>query len=204
MAICIIPAKGTSKRIPGKNTKDFLGKPIIQYAVETALEARIFDDIYISTDSEEVEAAVAKYTVGIIDRPRELAEVDGYADCGTQEVTRHALAQLDVRNREIACCLYPCTPLLSPDILRMAFEALLTDKGSFAYVLTDVHSHHKGEYMCDAGQFYMGRAWWFYENYPVKQHQRDTYYIPRRDVVDINTPEDWARAEQMYKELHGG
>lgn len=193
-AICIIPAKGTSKRIPGKNIKDFLGKPIIAYSIEIALESRLFDRVIVSSESQEVLAIAKSYGAHPWVRRAELSEVEGHADCGTQEVVRDAL--IGNPRVDYACCLYPCTPLLMAQDLALAY--LRIRQGNEMFIRASQWSKEGKE--SDAGQFYFGPSFAFLARWKMELL---TDRLPTfNDAFDINTPEDWAAAEAKYKELH--
>ena len=104
MNLCIIPARGGSKRIPRKNIKLFCGKPLIAYSIETAKKSDLFNKIVVSTDDEEIAKISEKYGAEILWRPKELA--DDYA--GSIDVFEHAIKELDKNNKfEYACMIYP-------------------------------------------------------------------------------------------------
>ncbi|MDE5591404.1 MAG: pseudaminic acid cytidylyltransferase, partial [Helicobacter sp.] len=116
-SICIIPARGGSKRIPKKNIKNFLGKPIITYSIQTAQKSRIFDEIYVSSDSQEILQIAKNEGVKTIKRPENLSQ--DYTS--TQEVILHAIHLLNLHQSWV-CCLYATAPLLDAKTLQEAFK----------------------------------------------------------------------------------
>ncbi len=223
-AVCIIPARGGSKRIPKKNIKDFFGKPLIAYSIETALKSKLFDKVIVSTDDDTIAKVSQKYGAEIIKRPKELA--DDYT--GTQDVIEHALSYLKEQGEfyEYCCTLYATAPLLQEKYLAEGFEKLKNSDAINAFSATSMpfpiqrtfkvtqdgrcqmftphhymtRSQDLEEAYQDAGQFY-----W------TKLHQKSTeimfgkdsipIILPRHLVQDIDTLEDWERAELMYEVL---
>ena len=183
---CVIPARGGSVRIPGKNIKLFHGKPIIQYSIECARASGLFEGrIFVSTDTSDI-AYVAHVN-----------NADGFwrsADDGTRgtfEVVRSAVHRL-VEEDDFVCCLYPTAPLLCPADLDSALCMLGTFNVWHVVAIG-------AEPLRDAGAFYWSRA---KAVTPYWEVSTLGYVLPENRVCDINTPEDWARAERMYAELH--
>jgi N-acylneuraminate cytidylyltransferase len=185
-AICIIPARGGSVRIPRKNIKLFHGKPIIQYSIDAAEESGLFDEIIVSTDDDEIANLVC-HSVKVHRRPL----CDG--TMGTQEVTRMVLASLD-ELPDIACCLYATAPLVDVEDLKAGF-ACLDDRTEYAMSVGT-------EPLRDAGQFYFGHSDVFIKRYALIDVYTAMIPIDEDRVIDINTPEDWYKAERMYEALH--
>lgn len=191
MRVCIIPAKGTSRRIPRKNIKLFHGKPIIAYSIETALESDLFSIVAVSTEDEEVADISRQYGAQVVNRPRNLAELDGAPDCGTQEVVRDALMRLGTwEDEDEACCLYATAPMLSPRTLVQASEWL--DRHRLDYVIP------MAEWCKDPGQFYYSWAITFIRQESLVGPGTKIVPIDPATAIDINTPSDWKRAEEMY------
>jgi pseudaminic acid cytidylyltransferase len=223
MNIAIIPARGGSKRIPRKNIKDFLGKPMIAYAIETALKSNLFDKVIVSTDDKEIAEIAKKYGAEVpFIRPKELA--DDHAI--TVAVLSHSVSELKKMSidAEYVCCIYPCTPMLSIQDLQDMFEEIKTKKIDFVYPIVE-YTHpvframsktkeNKMEFLFpenelvrtqdtkkmfhDAGQFYWGKSDAWLNN---KRMHTDGigFEIPAWRIVDIDTEDDWKRAELMYK-----
>ena len=200
MRVAIIPARGGSVRIPRKNVKDFHGKPIIAYSIDTASASGLFDGgIYVSTEDQEIGALARSLGAGLIHRPPELAEVNGTPDPGTQEVTRHAITVLQGLGETIdyACCIYATAPLMKLWDLLQGYEVLRRNpKAAFAYSVCV-------EPLQDAGQFYWGRAQAFLDRVPLDPYAENVWKIAieRERVCDINTMDGWTRAEAMYRAL---
>ncbi len=225
--VLIIPARGGSKRIPRKNIKLFHGQPIIAYSIQAGLAAGVFERVVVSTD--DVEMAEVARSLGAevpFMRPAELA--DDHA--GTVEVIQHALADLAATGYEpeYACCLYATAPFVQPASLREGLDILQArpDK-AFAFSITgygspvqralrlnaeqcveslypeyyDTRSQDLEPVYHDAGQFYWGRRDAWAEGLAIHAPHSLPVLLPRYLVQDIDTPEDWRRAELMYASL---
>ena len=196
MPICVIPARAGSKRIPGKNWKVFHGKPIIQYSIEAAEKSGLFDEIYVSTDSREVKRIAGVLGCTIIDRPIHL----GLNEVGTQDIVKSVLEQI-VRNSDPAndyvCCLYATSPLLSVEDLKRGLLLLKSNRQmEYAFSVGNNPLH-------DAGNYYWGHAKSFLNSIPIHREYSIMVPIDESRVCDINTNEDWTKAEKMYTKLHG-
>src|SRR5690606_21558885 len=122
--LCIIPARGGSKRIPRKNIKDFLGKPIIAYSIEAALKSELFQEVMVSTDDEEI-AEIAKQYGAKVPFMRSTETSDDYAT--TMEVLREVVKDYGSKGMyfENICCIYPTAPFVSSERLKEAYDVLL-------------------------------------------------------------------------------
>jgi len=223
-SVAIIPARGGSKRIPRKNIKEFHGKPLIAYSIETALESNIFEKVVVSTDDKEIADIAKKYGAEIIQRPDELA--DDYT--GTWDVIDHAIEYLQNQGDkfDFVCTLYATAPLLQSKYLIKGFEELknsdvincfsatsmpfpiqrtfkLNDSGR-CEMFTPEHymsrSQDLEEAYQDAGQFYWTRLNQKSDNIMFGKDSIPII-LPRYLVQDIDTLEDWKRAEIMYRVL---
>lgn len=187
-AVAILPARGGSRRIPRKNIALFRGRPMISYPIAAAKECGLFDSIWISTEDGEIARLAPELGVRWIPRPHELAEINA-PDCGTQEVMRHALKNLEYAGAtfDYACCIYPCAPMMTANDLRAGFSFLQCQRyGAFA---------------CIPGWFYFGLAQDFLSG--SRLTDEDTMPLPpNKRYIDINTPGDWVRAELMYASWH--
>ena len=130
--IAIIPARGGSKRIPKKNIKDFLGKPLIAYSIETAKRSQLFDKIVVSTDDEEIADVAKKYGAEVLQRPKELA--DDFT--GTGVVTQHALTVYN--DYEFVCTIYATAPFLQVKYLKEGFSKLYNSDAKYAFSATSM------------------------------------------------------------------
>lgn len=231
MNLCVIPARGGSKRIPKKNIRDFCGKPMIAYAIEAAQFSKLFGLIIVSTDDAQIAEVARQLGAHVpFTRPAELA--DDFAP--TIAVVRHA-----IRNAEIlgfvfdnVCCIYPAVPLMHPNDLRCSLALINEESDLYSFPISEFPSSiHRGLMLLannrlepvypenelqrsqdlvktyhDAGQFYWAhKATW---QSVEKIHANGIgLVIPRWRVVDIDTPEDWEMAELLYlalKEKHKG
>ncbi len=228
LTIAVIPARGGSKRIPGKNIKPFAGRPIIGYSIAAAREAGLFDRVVVSTDDPETaEAAQHLGAEAPFLRPAELAD----DHTGTNAVVRHALMWF-MEQGEIpayTCCIYATAPFLQARYLREGWERLRASGKSFVFSVTGFsfpiqralrlgsngevepffpeyapsRSQDLPEAYHDAGQFYWGTAQAFLEQVPMYAKRSLGLVLPRYLVQDIDTPEDWTQAELMYQALRG-
>ena len=226
-AVAVIPARGGSKRIPRKNIRDFLGKPILAYSIAAARDCGLFQKVLVSTDDEEIAAVARQWGAETpFVRPPELAD----DHTGTNAVVAHALRWLKEHRQpaELACCIYATAPLVQPAAL-IEGHRLLSEQGkSFAFSVTQfefpiqraLRMHADGSVEAiqpqfaatrsqdlehawhDAGQFYWGRAEAFLSGAPVYAKTSVGVPIPRYRVQDIDTFDDWQRAELMYRALH--
>jgi len=187
--IAIIPARGGSRRIPKKNIRMFHGKPIIAYSIEAARKSGVFDKIVVSTDCPDIAEVAIQYGADEIHYRDESSSRD---EVGTQEVARVVLA--DYPDFDYACVIYPCAPMLSPDTLKRA--KLVFDNFGYTEYVVPV-----GNWLQDPGQFYFGKALSFFEELPLLGPYTRLLPIDPKTDCDINTMEDWERAERMYTEL---
>jgi N-acylneuraminate cytidylyltransferase len=224
-SVCIIPARGGSKRIPKKNIKLFAGKPIIAHSIETAKKSGLFDLIYVSTDDAEIASIAIRYGAMIIDRPASLS--DDYT--GTHDVIKHAvqsLIDLDF-SFDLVCCLYATSPFIQIGDLDRGRTKILENNWKSVVAVTDFSfpifrsirllsnggvemlfpEHYKSrsqdlETMYhDAGQFY-----WMKKEIclgPAIGFSENTsvVQIPHWRVQDIDNIEDWRRAEIIFELL---
>lgn len=222
--LCIIPARGGSKRIERKNIKPFLGRPILAYAIEAALGSGLFDTVMVSTDDQEI-AAVAKQYGAQVPFLRSAATADDYAT--TADVLREVLERYDQRF-EVACCIYPTAVLLSNEKLVEAYRkmegegwdsvfamvrysyppqrALVERQGKVVmqypeYALS--RSQDLEPIYHDAGQFYWFGVPQFLETGTTWGPNTSAIVLSELEVQDIDTLEDWAMAELKYQLING-
>jgi pseudaminic acid cytidylyltransferase len=203
-SIAIIPARGGSRRIPNKNVRHFHGKPIIGYSIETARESGLFSRIIVTTDSDYIASVARDFRAEIVLRKPEYA-VDSV---GTQEVMRQTMRQVvndyehGRENAELACCIYATAPLMSSVDLARGLAELHENRKAFAYSCGFDQSitGPTTPNLADAGQFYWGHTWAFIGGVPLKDHS-SMVLVDSDRVCDINTEEDWQRAEKMYAAL---
>lgn len=226
MIVAVIPARAGSKRIPGKNTRPFCGRPIIEYSIQAALQAEVFDRVMVSTDSDPIaELAIAAGAEAPFRRPLELA--DDFTP--TIPVIRHAIQSIETVADpiEFCCCLYPTAPFVTVSDLRLGLEKLQQHPAAeFAFPITtfsfpifrslqfdgdklamffpeyeNTRSQDLPEAWHDAGQFYWGTARAWQEATGIYSNASVGIPIPRYRVQDIDTLEDWVRAEAMFRAL---
>jgi len=222
--VAVIPARGGSKRIPGKNIKNFAGKPIISYSIEAAKASGIFDRIIVSTDSEDI-ADVARSAGAEVPfaRPSELSD----DHTPTAPVLEHAVKWLESKGciSKYLCCIYPTAPFVRSEDLIRGYELLIEDSVSSVFSVTEFEftifrglkindegfiemfwSEHEltrsqdlPQAYHDAGQFYWLDSEKFLENKKLYAKDAKPIILPRVLVQDIDTLEDWETAEIMYK-----
>ena len=224
MRVAIIPARGGSKRIPRKNIRPFLGKPIIAYSIEAARSSECFDKVVISTDDEEIAEVAKNFGAEVpFIRPPELS--GDYA--ATVPVIKHAIQMLEQSESDISevCCIYATAPFLDAEIIRTALNKLLSSDCAYVFTATefpypiqraltldsdgrvsmvDPSAHltrSQDLEMCfhDAGQLYWGRRDSFLAEMPMFTNKSSTILLPRYKVQDIDTEEDWIKAEQLFQ-----
>lgn len=224
--IAIITARGGSKRIPGKNKKDFCGKPIICYSIEAALKSGIFDEVMVSTDDDTI-ARIAKEAGASVPFMRSAATADDHTT--TDEVLAEVLAEYKKLGKEFdtMVCLYPTAPFITAERLKEAYEKL---KSSGAAQLMPVVpfsfppqrgviskdgrvSYREPQYRLtrsqdlepiyhDCGQFYFYDVEKFVDP-KIKQDDDMTYIVlDEMEVQDIDNETDWRLAELKYRLLN--
>lgn len=224
-SVAIIPARGGSKRIPKKNIKLFHGKPLIAYSIEVAIKSKLFSKVIVSTDDEQIAKIAQKYGADVpFLRPLELS--DDFT--GTGAVINHAVEFLQNSNKKIdfVCTIYATAPFLEEKYLLEGYKKLKSSNAKYAFSCTSMpfpiqrtfkitenercemfwpenfmkRSQDLEEAFQDAGQFY-------WSNLSVKSDEimfgKDSIPIvlPRYLVQDIDTLEDWKRAEFMYEAI---
>lgn len=224
MNIAVIPARGGSKRIPRKNIKHFLGKPLIAYSIQAAKASGLFEKIIVSTDDGEIAQIAKEYGADVpFIRPESLS-----GDIvGTHPVVTHAIeyCQSHYFVPDFTCCIYATAPFLQAAYLQQGLSMLqaapeqdfafsvtsfpfpiqraikLADKGVEPFNPDNMakRSQDLEEAFHDAGQFYWGRTDAFLTGKSVFSKTSIPVILPRHLVQDIDTFEDWIRAELMYQ-----
>ena len=221
--VAIITARGGSKRIPRKNIRDFLGKPIIAYSIQTAIESGIFDDVIVSTDDNDIAEISIGYGANVpFFRSKENS--DDFSD--TSDVIREVILKLKDMGREYEsiCCIYPTAPFVTTKKLIESY-GLLADSNAYNVVPmvpfsfppqrglviengftkpTDYESINKRSQdldtiFHDAGQFYWIKTEEFLRNPNILMNNTIAYPVPETEVQDIDNEEDWILAELKYK-----
>lgn len=226
--LCIIPARGGSKRIPKKNIKEFLGKPIISYSIETAVSSGLFDEIMVSTEDSEV-AEVALQFGAKVPFLRSLKNADDFSP--TVNVLLEVIEQYEKIGREFdyVCCIYPTAPLISDEKLKLGREKLIienrtsifpvvgfsfpiwrglreTGRGTVELVWPK-HVHTRSQ---DLEDIYHDAGQWYWCNVSDLQRERKLFSanssvikLNQTEVQDIDNLIDWEMAELKYKLLQG-
>lgn len=229
MRIAVIPARGGSKRVPRKNIRPFCGKPMIAWPIKAAQASGCFDRIIVSTDDDEI-AGVARQSGAEVPfmRPSELAD----DLTGTIAVVKHAIEWCGPHNAapDPVCCVYATAPFLCPADLRIGLDLLQSERCDYVFAATSyaapiqralritetgrVEMFHP-EYFAarsqdlepayhDAAQFYWGRAEAWMAGRSIFSPRSVAMVLPRHRVQDIDTPDDWIRAERMFQAFEFG
>jgi pseudaminic acid cytidylyltransferase len=224
-AICIIPARGGSKRIPKKNIKDFLGKPLIAYSIEVAQQSNLFDQIIVSTDCKQIAKVATAYGAKVQIRPDELS--NDFVSTG--DVIKYVVEQLknDGLDFDYVCTIYATAPLLKQQYLVEGYEKIKNSDAKQAFSVTSMpfpiqrtfkidengrckmffpeyfytRSQDLEEAYQDAGQFYWENINKDFTDIPFGKDSIPIV-LPRYLVQDIDTLEDWKRAELMYQVIN--
>lgn len=221
--IAIITARGGSKRIPNKNKRDFLGKPILTYSIEAALASGLFDEVMVSTDDEEI-AQIARDAGANVPFMRSSAAADDFAT--TDDVLMEVLTEYEKEGRKFdyMACIYPTAPFVTAEKLQEAFRILVREEASgvmpvvpFSFPPQRGMAVREGrlEYCYpenamkrsqdletiyhDCGQFYFYHV----EKYMACRGNLPDGYVPvvvpETEVQDIDNLTDWKLAEMKYK-----
>ena len=226
MRLAVIPARGGSKRIPRKNIKPFCGKPMIVWSIEAALQSGCFDQVIVSTDDAEINDVARQYGAAVpFMRPAELSD----DHTGTLPVIRHAIEWFNGQGQRVeqVCCLYATAPFVRSEDIQRGLQILNETGSDYAFSVTSyafpiqraIHITDQGrvemfnpehfntrsqdldEAYHDAGQFYWGRASAWLQGKMIFSPDSAPVLLPRHRVQDIDTPEDWLRAEWMFKAM---
>ena len=224
MNICIIPARGGSKRIPRKNVKTFNGKPIIAYSIEAAIESNCFDKVIVSTDDSEISKVAKGFGAEVpFIRPAEISN----DLAATNPVVSHAVNWMESQGNLVnhICCLYATAPFIEPNSISTAYKKFKEMNADFCFSVTSFpfpiqraikirkngkvelfqseHFHKRSqdldESYHDAGQFYWGTKQAFDKEISILSETVIPFILPRYLVQDIDSPEDWIRAEIMHQ-----
>lgn len=226
MKLAVIPARGGSKRIPHKNIKPFCGLPMIAWSIRAAIQSQCFDRIIVSTDDPEIAQVAQVHGAEVpFVRPPDLSD----DHTGTIPVIAHAIewqAHHGAEPQEV-CCIYATAPFIRATDLQRGLETLQQTGASYAFSVTsyaspiqrairinidnrvemfnpehlNTRSQDLEEAWHDAGQFYWGRADAWLAARPIFSNAAIPVVLPRYRVQDIDTPEDWERAEWLFKAM---
>lgn len=221
--LCIIPARGGSKRIPRKNIKPFLGKPIIAYSIEAALKSKLFDEVMVSTDDFEIAAIAKKYGASV---PFMRSDKTSNDFATTFDVIYEVLLEYKLLNKkfDFGCCIYPCAPFVTKEKLAESFRLLMgknfdsvfpiipfsfpiqralkenEQKVSFfypKYSLTRSQDLEKSYH--DAGQFYWLNTNICMEKKEIITDNSGSVILTELEGQDIDNEIDWKLAELKYE-----
>lgn len=224
--LCIIPARGGSKRIPRKNIREFLGKPIIAYSIEAAIKCGLFDEIMVSTDDKEIAEIAIKYGANV-PFMRSNEKANDFAT--TYEVIEEVLVKYDELGKifKNACCIYACAPFISIEKLKEAAEKLeyfdtvlpivqfgfpiqralkKDNKDSISLIQSKFELSRSQDLepsFHDAGQFYWFTIDSLLNNRSIMSKNTGCVVLSEMEVQDIDNPIDWELAELKYKLLYG-
>lgn len=223
--LAIITARGGSKRIPRKNIKDFLGKPILAYSIEAALSSGMFDEVMVSTDDEEIAEMARKYGAKV---PFLRSEKTANDFATTNDVLLEVLEEYEKKGEkfEMACCLYPTAPFVTGEKLQEAGKmlegsdadtvipvvqfsyppqrAMVVSDGKLIFrapEFLDSRSQDLEPWYHDIGQFYFFRTESFRKNKKLMVGNILPLVVPETEVQDIDNFTDWEIAEMKYRRM---
>lgn len=221
--IAVIPARGGSKRIPKKNIRNFMGKPVISYAIEAAIKSNIFDEIMVSTDSLEIAHTSEEYGAKV-PFMRSEKTADDYAT--TYAVLEEVILNYKKEGQvfDNICCIFPCSPFLTPDTLSMAYQRMKDKQVANAILPVcqypvpiewamnieeeyvhpinrdslDIRSQEFIPKYFDVGMFYFCKIESMFKHKSLVPNNTLGYIIDNLQCQDIDTEKDWKEAEFKY------
>ena len=223
--IAVITARGGSKRIPRKNIKDFLGKPIMAYSIEAAISSGIFDEVMVSTDDEEIAEIARKYGAKV---PFFRSEATSGDFATTNDVLLEVIDEYEKRGEffDYGVCIYPTAPFVTPEKIKDAMEKIIEKNGdslipvvSFSYPpkralvirdeklvfeypeFMDSRSQDLESEYHDVGQFYCFNINAFKKNKKLMLGNIIPYVVDEMEVQDIDNESDWKIAEIKYQHM---
>lgn len=225
--LAIIAARGGSKRIPRKNIKDFLGRPVLEYSVDAALKSGCFDDVIVSTDDKDIRDAALSCGAKVPFLRSKRASGD---HATTADAIIEVLGEYKKTGRqfEYCCCIYPTAPFVTIERLKKGFD-VLKETGAdsvipivrFGYPIQralkiedgrihmmwpenlNIRSQDLTPAYHDAGQFYWMKVESFLRNKSIIAENTSFIELPESEAHDIDNEEDWIMAELKYKILKG-
>lgn len=224
----IITARGGSKRLPKKNIREFLGKPIIAYSIEAALESGLFEEVMVSTDSSEIAEIAKKYgaTVPFMRSKNTSNDYANTIDVLDEVVEMYRKGGVTF---EEFCCIYPTAPFITPDKLNKSYKLLqendvfnvipmvqfsfppqrgmrLNDNNFIEPIdLNGINSRSQDLPIVyhDCGQFYWIKTAQYLQNSDILNNHTKPYFISELEAQDIDNENDWKLAEIKYKYMKG-
>lgn len=224
-AVAIITARGGSKRIPRKNVKEFLGKPILLYSIEAALNSGMFEEVMVSTEDEEI-AELARKAGAVVPFMRGSENANDFAT--TTDVLLEVVGEYEKRGKhfEYGCCIYPTAPFVTAEKLREGMERLAaSDADTLMPVVPFSFPPQRGmvireeklqfiqpehaltrsqdleHWYHDVGQFYCFRTENFKRNKILTVGNVLPLVVSELEVQDIDTISDWKIAEMKYEAM---
>lgn len=225
--VAIITARGGSKRIPRKNIRSFYGKPVIAYAIHTALESELFDEVMVSTDDEEI-AEISKKFGAKIPFMRSSETSNDFA--GTLDVLKEVIGNYSKRgiNFDELCCIYPVSPLIQKESLIQGFNILKNPDVNFVIPVCkystpiqrslkiengkllmadelslNIRSQDLEVRYFDVGQFYIAKVEQLLKSKSLFTNNTAAYEVNEFHVQDVDNEEDWKMLEFKYQYLYG-
>ena len=225
-SVCIIAARGGSKRIKNKNIKKFFGKPIISYSIRAAIKSKCFDKIIVSTDNRSIANIANKYgALTPFLRPKKLSHDKALL----RPVIKHALIEylkID-KNVKFVCCIVPTAPLINRDDIVKGLKLLKKNKAEIILTVSEYDypaqrslkitkngklsmnfpkyrysmSQDLTKFYHDAGQFYWAKRDAILKDIPTLGNKSYPMIIPKHRAIDIDDISDWKRAEHAYRSL---
>jgi pseudaminic acid cytidylyltransferase len=227
MNLAIIPARGGSQRISRKNIRDFLGKPILEYSINSALDSNCFDEVIVSTDDEEIAKIAISCGASV---PFFRSKINSSNTATTIDVLVEVLMRYKEENVnwENLCCIYPTAPFISPERLIEGLNilknnsniksvipvvkfshpiqrAIKLDDGFITFLYPDNSFQRTQDFedrFHDSGQFYWLDSDFFLNTKKIFTKFSKSLIIPESEVQDIDNEEDWILAELKFKALN--
>ncbi|MBS4240211.1 pseudaminic acid cytidylyltransferase [Campylobacter vulpis] len=216
--LCIIPARGGSKRIPRKNIIDFCGKPLMSYSIENALNSGVFEEVVVSSDDEEILQVAETFGARALMREKELSD-----DFSSSSKVIKSVSEKIGAGYENICCLYATAPLLNAKLLKEAYEEFIKSDFSFLFSAVEfdypiqrafylkekkVYMFDESQYFArsqdlerayhDAGAFYFGKKEAWLKEEMIFTPNSSVYVLARNLVCDIDTPQDLEFAKKLF------
>jgi N-acylneuraminate cytidylyltransferase len=220
--VAIITARGGSKRIPRKNVKNFMGKPMLAYAIDAAISSGLFDEVMVSTEDKEIAEVALQYGAKV---PFMRSKKTANDFATTSDVLKEVVLEYSKRGKDFdyVCCIYPCVPFLTGNILKNAYKTFIESNADsltpivrFSYPIQRAFRVNKENCLewrepenapkrsqdlepmyHDVGMFYFMKG-----DFYIHPSKKTTYIeMDESNIQDIDTIEDWKMAELKYRML---